>query len=174
MALDSTWFIMVKIYTFYLQWDLINRLWNILLTICTSWLWFELWHTYRNMYCFEMKKNTYVKQEFILNSTVPTRPNLTPKQTQTKPRYSYKVYLGFALGLLFENLCPLWVYFGSTRSLICLGFLFSSFLLPIRVYSLCNLGLLWVHSELWIKLCSSKPRVYLKETLEDLRSKPRD
>lgn len=48
-----------------------------------------------------MKKNTYVKQEFILNSTVPTRPNLTPKQTQTKPRYSCKVYLGFALGLLF-------------------------------------------------------------------------
>lgn len=115
-------------------------------------------------------------QEFTMDSTEPYQ--LDPYLHQSRPQLSAGLVSAFTWGLLLVcflkicvhcgfTFCSLGVYFGSTLSLICLG-VFSAFkvLLPIRVYSLCTLGLLWVHSEFLFKFCSSKPRVNLEETLE--------
>lgn len=52
--------------------------------------------------------------------TVPTRPKLTPKQTPTKPAFTFGVYWGFTFNryAFFFNLRPLGFYFRSTCDLL--------------------------------------------------------
>lgn len=47
-----------------------------------------------------------------LKSRILIRPNLTPDQTQTYTGLTFRVYLRLYLGLPFENLHSLGVYFG--------------------------------------------------------------
>lgn len=46
------------------------------------------------------------------------RSNLTPEWSPIKPRVYFRVYLGLTLGLPFENVGPLGVYFWFTRKFL--------------------------------------------------------